>query len=196
MRLNLLVLLFVFFSSAKAQFNLMPHNVGLSYFGEMATHPGAKLSLMYNLDHWNKVKKSKRGLAKTRIRDLTLNVNLGFYIHNRYQTGVFFLPEFEYSQSNRKGWYWATGVGAGYLRSFIDNTYEVQKDGSVKRVNAGHNYGMASVYFTYGRDLYIAKKQRWRFFVKPQFAMAFPSFPAITGYFFLELGVAYKLRYL
>ena len=149
---------------------------------------------MYNLDHWNKVRKSKRGLAKTRIRDVTLNVNFGGFYHQRFQTALFFLPEIEYSQSNKKGWYWATGLGAGYMRTIIADTYEVQEDGSVEAVNAGHNYGMASVFFTYGKDLYIQKKKLFRFFLKPQFAITFPSFPTVTGYFLFEVGVAYKIR--
>jgi hypothetical protein len=83
----------------------------------------------------------------------------------------------------------------GYMRSVIPDTYEVQDDGSVDAVNAGHNYGMTSVYFTYGKDLFIQNQKRWRFFLKPQFAMAFPSFPSVTGYFLLEAGVAFKLRH-
>jgi len=189
------VLLVFVSTSTCAQFSVAPHNIGISYIGETITHPGAKLSLMYNLDHWNKVSKSKRGLAKTKIRDITLNVNFGGFFHNRYQTSFFLLPEIEFSQSNRKGWYWATGVGAGYMRAIIPNTYEVQDDGTVSEVNAGHNYGMASVYFTYGKDLYIQNKKRFRFFLKPQFAMVFPNYPTVTGYFLFEAGVAYKLRY-
>lgn len=176
------------------QFSIVPHNIGVSYIGETVTHPGAKLSLMYNLAQWNKVNKSKHGLAKTRRRNTTLNVNFGGFYHKRYQTAIFFLPEIEFSQSNKKGWYWATGVGAGYMRTIIPNTYEVQEDGSVSEVNAGHNYGMASIYFAYGKDLYIQNQKRWRFFLKPQFALVLPSFPAVTGYFLLEAGVAYKLR--
>ena len=39
------------------QFSIVPHNIGVSYIGETVTHPGAKLSLMYNLAQWNKVNK-------------------------------------------------------------------------------------------------------------------------------------------
>ena len=112
------------------QFSITPHNIGLSYIGETVTNPGAKLSLMYNLAQWNKVNKSKRGLAKTRRRNTTLNINFGGFYHKRYQTAIFFLPEIEFSQSNKKGWYWATGVVAGYMRTIIQNTYEVQEDGT------------------------------------------------------------------
>ena len=56
------------------------------------------------------------------------------------------------------------------------------------------HYGMASIYFTYPKDLFIQNKKPWRFFLKPEFVMAFPNFPTLTGYFLLEVGVAYKLR--
>lgn len=195
MRKNLFLLCVVSSVLCCGQFSITPHNIGLSYIGETVTHPGAKLSLMYNLDHWNKVSKNKRGLAKTKIRDITLNVNFGGFYHKRYQNSFFFLPEIEFSQSNRKGWYWASGVGLGYMRTVISNTYEVKDDGSVSEVNAGHSYGMASVFFTCGKDLYIQNKKHFRFFVKPQFAMVFPNYKTLTGYFLLEAGVAYKLRY-
>ena len=197
MRMRYLVLFVCFGLSqiALGQFSLMPHNIGVSYVGEMFRHPGGKLSLMYNIDHWNKVNKSKRGLAKTRINDITLNVNFGGFYHQRYQTALFFLPEIEYSQSNRKGWYWATGIGLGYMRTIIPNTYELQNDGTVTEVNAGHNYGITNLYVTIGKDLFVQKQGRFRFFVKPQFALAFPNYPTATGYFLFELGTAYKLRY-
>jgi hypothetical protein len=192
---KLIFSLFVIISTSSwGQFSIIPHNVGISYVGETVTHPGGKLSLMYNLAQWNKVNKSQRGLAKTKRRNTTLNVNFGGFYHQRFQTGIFFLPEIEFSESNKKGWYWAAGAGAGYLRTIIPDTYEVQDDGTVEAVNAGHNYGMASIYFTYGKDLFIQNKKPWRFFLKPQFVMAFPNFPTLTGYFLLEVGVAYKLR--
>ena len=55
---KLIFSLFVLISTSSwGQFSIIPHNVGISYVGETVTHPGGKLSLMYNLAQWNKVNK-------------------------------------------------------------------------------------------------------------------------------------------
>ena len=194
MRGTIFILLISVATSALSQMVFMPSNISVSYAGEMATNPGAKISFNYTLKHWRKVSKDNRGLAKLKTKNYSLNFSLGFFNHERYQTAFYFLPEFEINSANKKGWFCGMGAGLGYMRTIIYNTYEVDKNGNVNAVNAGHNYGMASVFFTFGQDLYIRKQKNWKWFVKPQFAMAFPAYPNVTGYFLLEAGVAYRLR--
>jgi len=195
MRGPLFIILFtVSVTSALGQIVFMPSNISVSYVGEMITNPGAKISLNYTLKHWRSISKDGRGLAKTHIKNYQLNFSGGFFYHKRYQTALFFLPEFEYHSANRKGRFWGVGAGLGYMRTLIPNTFEVNENGEVNSVNAGHNYGLASIYLTFGRDFYIAKNKNWKYFIKPQYVMAIPGFPNITSYFLLELGVAYRFR--
>ena len=189
----LVLSLFMLTSSAIAQ-GLRPYAVSVSYAGEMITHPGAKVALEYRLRRWNKVKKSKRGLANTRSKAEDINFGVGFFYHEDYQTALFVLPEYHYMNANRKGFFWGVGGGLGYMRSFVPSTYEYDPGtGEVNEVIAGHHYGLAGVHFSFGQDLYIKRQQPVKYFIKPQFLLAFPNYPRFVGYFLLEAGLSFKL---
>ena len=77
-RHSTIAMLVISIAAGMAQ-GIRPYAVSVSYVGEMITHPGAKMSLDYRLRRWNKVKKSKRGLANTRSKAEDLNFGIGFF---------------------------------------------------------------------------------------------------------------------
>ena len=153
-----------------------------SVFLEGLTHPGLKFSVHSKLSSWDREK--KKGTLQ---KDLLISPSVGFYFHHRYQTGIFLLPELSIRQTNQSGYSFSYGIGAGYMRTIIPNTYESDSDGSVEKVNAGHNYFLTNYFIRFDRQFSTNGETQW--FVKPQFIYAMPNFPKGVGYFALELGI-------
>ncbi|WP_421918960.1 hypothetical protein [Marinifilum sp.] len=190
------LLLFIFWlvaSNCVAQFKNL-ESISVSYLGEMITHPGIKVSADFNMKEWDKTKNSHRGSSKTITKSLLFSPALGSFYHRRYQTGVFFMPEAKLKRKNPKGKFYEIGVGLGYLRTFIPNTYKVNDAGEVSKTLAGHNYFATNYSISFGKDLSVKKNLLVAYFIKPQFIYAVPNFPNGTGYFALEIGIKYSLK--
>lgn len=188
--------LFVFtliVSNCLAQFKNL-ESVSISYYGEMIIHPGVKICADYNLKEWDKTKITKKDSSKTINKSLLISPAFGFFYHKRYQTGLSIIPECKYKKRNKKGGFYELGIGLGYFRSFIPNTYEVNSSGEVNKTIAGHNYFASNYFVSFGKDLSVKKNLPIAYFIKPQFIYTVPNFPSGTGYFALELGISYSLK--
>lgn len=160
-----------------------PESFSLSYFGEMGTHPGLRLSATYALADWQKQRNPS--IKKSFL----LESSVGFFYHRRYQTALFFLPELELAQMRPNGRTFGFGLGLGYLRTFVPNTFEVEDDGRVNKTPAGHQYLLSSVFIAFERPLGSV-----HFFIKPELLYAVPNFPKGVGYFAFEFGVKKGLK--
>ncbi len=187
--ISLLVFIFIV-SNCWAQFKNL-ESVSFSYYGEMITHPGLKLSSDFKIKGWDKV---KRDSLKKINKSFIISPALGFFHHRRYQTGLFLIPEVKYKRQNPKGRFYELGIGAGYLKTFIPNTYEVGSNGEVNKTTAGHNYFATNYFISFGKDLSIQKNLPLAYFIKPQFMYAVPNFPNGIGYFALEIGIKFSLK--
>ncbi len=188
------LLVFVFIvSNVHSQIKRL-ESVSISYYGEIITHPGLKINTDFNVKNWDKVRNTKKNSEKTVNKSLIISPSLGVYYHKRYQTGLFLMPELKYKRLNPKGMFYEFGIGAGYLRTLIPNTYEVSENGVVEKVPAGNNYFSTNYFIAFGKDLKINKNLPLAYFIKPQFMFAVPNFPGGTSYFALELGICYKLK--
>tara|TARA_R110002050_G_scaffold6037_1_gene25783 strand:- start:1362 stop:1895 length:534 start_codon:yes stop_codon:yes gene_type:complete len=176
-----------------AQFKTI-ESINFSYYGEMITHPGLKISADFNITEWDKIKSTNKDSSKTINKNILISPALGFFCHRRYQTGLFFIPEIKYKRQNPKGRFYEVGIGLGYLRTFIPNTYEVNSSGEVNKTNAGYNYFATNHFISFGKDLSIKKDLDLAYFIKPQFMYVVPNFPNGIGYFALELGIKYILN--
>jgi hypothetical protein len=172
-----------------------PDVISISYYGEMITHPGFKISADFDIKEWDKTKATKKDSSKTINKNLILSPTMGLFYHKRYQTGLFFIPEIKYKRQNPKGRFYEVGIGSGYFRTFIPNTYEVNSNGAVNKTNASYNYFASNFFISFGKDLSIKKNLPIAYFIKPQFMYAVPNFPNGTGYFALELGLCYSLKH-
>ncbi len=168
--------------------------IQVSYLGEMITHPGVKVGVDYNLRSWSKVKAEGKKRERTLSKSVVLSPTLGSFYHKRYQTGFFIVPELKYYRENQKGVFYDVGVGLGYLRTVIPNVYEVTSSGELNKVNVGYNYFSSLWFFTLGKSVKKENSKSFSLFVKPQLMYAVPNFYYGTGYFFLELGVNFKIK--
>ncbi len=193
MRILLLLVFSFIVSNCMAQFKTV-ESITFSYYGEMVTHPGLKISADLNIREWDKIKSNRKDSSKVINKSFLISPALGFFYHRRYQTGLFLIPEAKYKRQNPKGGFYEVGFGIGYLRTFIPNTYEVSSNGEVNKVIAGHNYFASNYFVSFGKDLSIKKNLPIAYFIKPQFMYTVPNFPNGIGYFAFELGIKYILN--
>lgn len=166
----------------------------VAYYGEMITHPGMKVGVDYRLKKWTKSKLKKGGNQTEITKRYLLSPSIGFYYHRRYQTGVFLIPEIKYQKTHAKGRYIEMGLGAGYLRTIIPNTYTVDSNDGVDKTSAGYNYFATNLFFTYGNKLRIGNSGVTGYYIKPQLMYAIPNFPTGVGYFALETGLKFRIK--
>jgi len=192
MRYLLFISLFSMCSISRAQ-SLRPESIFVSYFGETITHPGLKIGVDFQLKSWDKTKIKKNKDKKIIQKGIDLIQGIGFFYHKDYQTGIFILPELSYSKKNAKGNFLMAGIGAGYMRTFIPNVYDLNSNGEIERMHAGYNYFLTNYSITFGKDLSKKKMIPLSIFIKPQLMYVLPNATNGVSYFALELGVSYKL---
>lgn len=189
--LMLLLLGYTLFAAAQIS---SPEAISVSYMGEMITHPGIRLAVNYDLKSWDKKKVKKSGSEKMIRKSIDLSPSVGFFYHRRYQTGLFVLPEISFSRSADRKSHFSTGIGLGYMRTFVPNTFEVLETGEVEKTIAGHHYFLANYFLSFGRTVHLPSGTSANIFIKPQFMIAMPNFPNGVGYFALELGIKKHLK--
>ena len=118
---NILIVVVISVSGASAQSNF---NIGAGYFGHTLSYPGVVLEA-----EWESVLTEKASIP--------LRVDLGFYFHKRYHTGVFTDVNYGFRQYFKSGFYLEESVGVGVLISFLSNdaTYEVTDAREVKEIS-------------------------------------------------------------
>lgn len=193
MRYIIIIIFFTTTTILKAQ-KLKPVAVSVSWFGETITHPGIKLGVTYQLKSYEKSKEKKNGNKKNITKTFDLSPCIGAFYHKNYQTGVFVMPEISYSRKNAKGNYKAIGAGAGYMKTFIHNVYEMKGDGDIKKTHAGSNYFVTNYFITFGKDFTIGKNIPAGIYIKPQLMYALPNYPKGVWYFALEAGLKYQFK--
>lgn len=156
---------------------LKPKSVYVSYFGETVTHPGLKVGVTYQLIDWEKSKIRRNGTEKVVFKSLDLSPAIGFFYHTNYQTGLFVLPELSYRRMKANGNHIVFGVGAGYMRTFIPNVYELRPGEGIERVQEGNDYFITNYSIAFGRDLSARKGLPVSVFVKPQLLNALLRIP-------------------
>jgi hypothetical protein len=173
--------------------NFRPQSIYASYFGETVTHPGLKVGINHQLKSWDRTKIKKSGNEKVIQKSIDLSPSIGLFYHSNYQTGLFVLPELSYSRKNAKGNYMTYAIGAGYMRTFIPNVYDLNSNGEIKKIHVGYNYFITNYSITFGKDLSIKKKIPLSIYIKPQLIYAIPNYSKGIKYFALEIGVNYRL---
>ncbi|MEZ5059018.1 MAG: hypothetical protein R2879_18445 [Saprospiraceae bacterium] len=166
-----------------------PDSWSAGYFGEMISHPGIKVAAHFNLKSKEKTRKEKK---ITKSIEWSPSI-YGFY-HRRYQTGFILMPEITAKRINQKGNFWNLTLGAGYLRTFIPNTYSIDEKGEIEKVLAGQNQFVMSLSAGFGHRFQSKGLQNFSCHFQPQFIYALPGFPKGIGYLALNLGFTYHLK--
>ena len=174
--------------------SIKPQSYSVAYWGEMISHPGLKIEVNYILKNWDKRKQDKAGNEIIKDKMIVLSPSLGLYYHKRYQTGITPAISFSYLSVRDSKKTFGAGMGLGYLRTWVPNTYKISESGDMEKVISSHNYAMNTIFLSWGRNLKQDGLIPSNIYVKPQFMLALPNFPNAVGYFMLEVGVKYQLN--
>jgi hypothetical protein len=131
----------------------------ISYFGNNLLKPGFKFKTAIVLAEKTiiktKTKKSGKTIDNTKIRQLLLGGNIGFFWHPKSHLGAFNYYEFTYRKIKIKKGKWSKiGIGPGIYRSFYPETYEVDDNRGVDKVLLGGRTYFAPV-LTFGSGKFL-----------------------------------------
>ncbi|MBK6953458.1 MAG: hypothetical protein IPO32_17275 [Crocinitomicaceae bacterium] len=190
---KVLFILFLQISFSASSQLLNPQTLSISYYGESIAHPGLKIGVDYDLKNWqtNKTKKSSESITKQ--KSLVLSPTLGFYRHKAYQTGLFILPELKYNREKPNGNFFQTGIGLGYMRTFLPDVYRLNPAGEIEKIGAGYNYMVGTLFATFGKKITQINEKPLSVYAKPQLMYAAPNYAGGILYFNLEMGLQFEL---
>lgn len=149
---NVLIITILLFSSRGfgqgLVFKELPISVGV--YGENGIHPGVKMGTFYTFRSKEKYKKHLfKGLQgkygdKTKLKELSLDYNLGFYSHPNNHTGYFTNIGITYLRTKmRKNRQFGLSLEIGYLRRANKlETYTLNNEGLIERVGGAGNNGL------------------------------------------------------
>ncbi|MCG8577230.1 MAG: hypothetical protein MI810_20270 [Flavobacteriales bacterium] len=196
MKVNHFFLLICFCLIATSVFGqrLKPNYVSVSYLGEMITHPGLNISAHYRIKSWDKKRVKKNDTQIKKDRSINLSPSLKFFYHKRYQNGLSSAINLNYHSLRNGKWTFGTGIGVGYLRTFIPNTFVYNENGTFEKKISGHNYVSSNIFLSWGRKINSLSNNPMEVYIKPQYWIAFPNFPNTVSYFMFEVGLTIDLK--
>ena len=166
----------------------------VAYFSQQGLHPGAKLGVQLTLLEAPKVKNKRNGKEKTKLRNLGVESNLGFYRHAKSHVGVFHNYHLSYRKTGHNQYFIELGAGPGLYRSFLPEAYEVDEGGQVhKKTLAGHFYFAPSAFIGFGKQRPSDKAlDRWHVRLSTLYLMNYAStnLPLLN----LEFGLHFNRR--
>lgn len=175
-KILLLFLCCGFLLKLKAQNNLPPPAVSLSYYSEQFVHYGLKGGLEYPLSLHEKEKTRNGIVVRRKEKLLFATANLGFYRHPKNHYAVFLLPEIALRKTKDSGFKSGFFLGIGYLRRFNDGpTFSVDDAGNVhQRSLGGENRLLTSVAYEIGKDWSVSKGVPMSWHIKPTLLFSIP----------------------
>lgn len=124
-----------------------------SLLGNQIIYPGINIQAERTLLSREKLKSSKHNKVWKKQRNLIATIDLGMYCHPKMFTALINTYGIKYQKITKRSWFYETGVGFGFDRTFLPETYTVKDNGSVKKVFLpGYTYFTPKVDFTWGRQ--------------------------------------------
>jgi hypothetical protein len=135
-------LLFITFSHLEGQNNFSKDwHLGVAYYGNNAWNPGLQITAQKVI--WDRTKEKVRNNGKVQIKhqQFLFDANIGYFYDNPSQHVAFNNFQSLYRRVREKGKYRSMGLGLGYMRTFLPETYTVDQGGNVSQVdNPGYWY--------------------------------------------------------
>ncbi len=166
--------------------------VFISYYGNLAIHPGVKAGFNWNLFLLEKTKEKKK-VIKTKRKLLYVAPSLAWYIHPRSNQGLIIKTDLDWRMYAKRLSFTELGIGAGYFRKFnAGETWEVDDQGTVTNEGGtSRGYFDASLSFAYGRQFSGKKGRPVTGYLKANSDFLVGYNAAFVPEFSLELGVMF-----
>lgn len=172
-----------------------------SVYLENAFHPGLKVGSYITV--WDKTKtRTFRGLKRqeklgtqTKLKELNLNFNLGFYNHVNNHFGTFISSGTTFLRTKtRKMRQLGVSLDLGYLRRFYKfETVQLSEDGNIESIpNAGNNAFFIDFGLIIGRE-FQTDQFSFRPFIKPTLQLQHYSYTVVPNAI-LEIGTVFNIK--
>ena len=175
-----------------------PWKMGLSYYGNLVTHPGFEFNVEKTLFEKQRSKEKKKG-TKTIKKEYLINPSFAFYSHKTSNKNLLLSAEMiRRRQKNDKKSYREYGIGLGYLRKFnTGETWVIKNDGSVKKkkITSSRGYFTPSLTIGTGRRFMIQEKLPITVFSKLNTNLILGYNAGWVPEFSLELGIRTNLNW-
>ena len=159
--------------------------VHISYTGSYITRPGLQLG-------WEKpLKQKNRNMNGSSANWLwSTHANLGFYIHPKYQTGLFLTHAYSLKRISKKGNFLSSMIGLGYLMTDVPQVWEYTPNGGFSRSRATNHHFLTMVALGIGK---YRPEKRWNWFIQPNLWIYTPQFPRLGMNLLLQGGIFFHL---
>lgn len=158
-------------------------NLGGGYFGNTGTYPGVVLEF-----------ESERIYSEK--ASLPLRVDLGFYTHPRYHSGLFLDVNYGFRRYFHSGFFLEESIGMGILQTFLNNdgTFEVDDSGSVTEASdANPPDFMPSVTLGMGYNLTNDSGSSNLIWLRPKIYWQFPHKTSSQYYAAIQIGYTHTI---
>lgn len=168
----------------------------LEFLKPLNINPGLSVSGGIRVLYKPKLSKGK-SVYDTRVveREIFFKPTFGYIYRKRYNTAIFFIPEFAYRHTLYKGFFIEACVDVGYMYTKLNApVYERQPDGTFKKVSFGYHNVMVGGKIIGGFDFSKNLKFPVALNVGTGIFYRYPSNQKWIRHVYLELGVSYVFR--
>jgi len=164
---------------------------------DIVLYPGANFDAAFRIWYNEKYKRSKvpGKDSKSIERDLFLKGYIGFHNRPHFHTAVFTGPEIAFRLTSASGIYGEVAFGVGYMHTiYNDPVYELQDDGTFKKVKAGEPHVILGGNLTAGIDFSKISGAPLALFAGLGLNQSYPNNTQWTKYPYVRMGVSYVMR--
>lgn len=168
-------------------------HLGVSYYGNNLINPGLQVTGEKLL--WEKQKSRVRRNQSVELsyKQYLFDTNLGFFYDNPTYFALLNSYVIQQREVQEKGKYTSYGVGLGYIRTFLPETFSVASNGSVTQAKRPGNWYFApEVTIGLGRLWKRKSSQPWRLQVHALFLTNYNLGPNIL--FNVEYGYVFGYK--
>ena len=179
-----IIFLFAIVSSATLGSAQVRSNVGIGYFGQIISYPGAVLE--YELE---------QQFGET--SSLPLRIDLGFYVHPRHSNGFFLDVNYGLRKTYKNGFMIEESIGAGVMATMVngDGTFEVDDDGMVREASPWNKPDfMPSITLGMGYNFTQKKEKLNMLWVRPKLYWQLPYKTSSVFHPALQVGFTHTIR--
>ena len=128
-------------------------------------------------------------------REIFFKPTFGYIYRKRYNTAIFFIPEFSYRHTLYKGFFVEVGVDAGYMYTKLNApVYERQPDGTFKKVSFGYHNVMVGGKVDGGYDFSKMLKAPIAINIGTGIFYRYPSNQKWIRHVYIQMGISYVFR--
>jgi len=166
--------------------------VFVSYYGNLAIHPGVKAGFNWNLFMIEKTKEKKKVIKTTR-KILYVAPSIAWYVHPHSNQGLLIKADLDWRMYTKRLFFTEIGIGTGYFRKFnAGETWEPDNNGSaVNKGTTSRGYFDASLSFAFGKQFPAKKGRPVTGFLKANSDFLVGYNAAFVPELSLELGVQF-----